>query len=179
MRQVTCTLLALAVLLPACATNRYVGPTSGRSADVQWGVSEALDRTLAAVNWEVASDKTVAVAVATLTEGYGGRSAEERYLEEAVRQRLQRAGARIETIEAAEMEVRVLARAMGANRTRRDFIPLYYAELVEGIAELQVQFLSRGTNPAVLHAESRAARAARRRTYFFYIFGPLVKEWFE
>ncbi|MEW6489178.1 MAG: hypothetical protein AB1578_14820 [Thermodesulfobacteriota bacterium] len=170
-------LLAAILLAVAsgCATNRYVGPTSGRSADAQWGVSRALDRALESLDWGVARDKAAAVTVATLTESYGGRSAEERYLEEAARRRLREEGARVTGGEAAELEVVVLARVLGVNRTRRDFIPLYYSELVEGVAEVDVLFVT-ATETRV---QSRSAAAARRRSYLFYMFGPIVREWPE
>jgi len=165
----------LVVALAGCATNRYVGPTSGRSADTQWGVSRAADLALGAVNWEPLRGRTAQVSVATLTESSGGQSAEERYLEEAVKGRVLAAGALPPRGGAPEVEVRVLARVLGVNRTRRDFIPLYYSELVEGVAELDVVFLSSGR----LDSERRSATACRRRTYLFYMFGPMVKEWSE
>lgn len=165
----------LASALAGCATNRYVGPTSGRSADTQWGVSRAVDQALGAVDWERVRGRTAGVSVATLTESYGGQSAEEGYLEAAVRGRVLAAGARLAEGGPPEVEVRVLARVLGVNRTRRDFIPLYYSELLEGVAELDVVFLENGG----IATERRSATASRRRTYLFYMFGPLVKEWSE
>ena len=171
----------LALLAAGCATNRYVGPTSGRSAQVQESTAVAIEKALEKLPWERLGGRTIAVRVASLTERSGGRSPEEDYLEEAVLVRGASAGTTPARNGAVpDVEIRVLARALGVSRTRRDFIPLYYAEVVDGVADLRVSaYRQEAGRSALLWSQDVAGRAYRRKAYIFYMFGPSETRWEE
>jgi hypothetical protein len=162
-----------------CATNRYVGPTSGRSSESQAAVASAVDKALSKLDLRELQGRTVVVRAAALTERAGGRSPEEVYLEEAVLQKALASGARPAS-GVPEVEVRVLARAVGVTRTRRDLIPLYYAEVVDGVADLRVAaYRAAGEERGLLWERAVLGRSQRRSSYYLYIFGPVASRWEE
>jgi hypothetical protein len=143
-------------------------------------MAAALDRAMEKMSWEDLRGRTIAVRAATLTDRSGGRSPEEVYLEEAILQRALSAGAKpAGDGAAADVELRALARALGVTRTRRDFIPLYYGEVVEGVADLRISAYGTDPRQPLLWSRSVAGRAYRRSSYYLYIFGPSVTRWEE
>ncbi|MCK5244763.1 MAG: hypothetical protein KAJ90_05785 [Desulfobacterales bacterium] len=77
-------------------------------------------------------------------------------------------------------EIHVLACALGVTRTRRDFVPFYYSELVEGVADLHITaFRVRGDARVHIRSQEVSSRSYRRKTYIFYMIGPINKEWKE
>jgi hypothetical protein len=171
--------LLAALLLAGCATSRYIGPTSGRSSESQAAMASAVESALSKLDLGALAGRSIAIRAASLTERAAGRSPEEEFLEEAVLQKALAQGALVAD-EAPEVEVRVLARALGVTRTRRDFIPLYYAEVVEGVADLRVSaYRTAGAARSLLWEQPVQARTHRRKAYYFYIFGPAAKQWVE
>ena len=159
---------------------KYVGPTSGRSSEVQSAVATALKNALSRTSWEDLDGRLVKIEVATLTERTSGRSTEEAYLETAVKTRVLTAGARIASTDKPEIEIHVLACALGVTRTRRDFVPFYYSELVEGVADLHITaFRVKGDTRVHIRSQEVSSRSYRRKTYIFYMIGPINKEWKE
>lgn len=171
--------IALALLAAGCATNRYVGPTSGRSSLVQESTAAAVEKALEKITWDDLRGKTVTVRAASLTERFGGRSPEEVFLEEAILEKAVAAGAkRAEEGAAPDVEIHALARAIGVTRTRRDFILLYYAESVDGVADLRVSAYRRnGTGTSLLWSRDVSGEAYRRKAYVLYMFGPMHTRW--
>jgi hypothetical protein len=172
-------LLALSLLLPlllssGCATKRYEGPFSGRSADSQLATSTALDKVISSTSLTDLAGKRVYVQAFSLTERGGEeRSPEELFLAAWFAERLRRDGAQVvERKEEAEILLCILAKAIGVDVVRRDFPFVVYIESTRGRVDLHlVAFDQEGR---ILFTQDRKEKVTFREVYLFYLIGPLT-----
>jgi len=105
----------------------------GRSADSQFTPANALEKALQSSSFDRYRGKTVWVEVYSLTERTGEESPEERFLRSWLGEKIISHGARMAPAKSqSEIILDVKARVFGVHQTRRDFIPLVYAEFTEG-----------------------------------------------
>lgn len=180
MRRYTVGLSIACVLLLAagCATRRYVGPTTGRSADMQKATSAALDNAVESLSFAKFAGKRCVVTVASLAENFGGESPENAAIRGAFAEKLARDGVRVVSDPArADLRLAVRARVVGVNVVRRDFPPFYYRETTTAIVDLRTTVFEPGEWKIL---EQRDARVLLHlaQSYWFYIIGPFEsQEW--
>lgn len=168
-------LLLAALLSSACATKRYIGPTSGRSADSQLATSYALDKVLSsATSLSALSGKRVYIEAFSLTEHQGEeRSPEEHLLAAWFSEKLRQQGTQVvERKEEAEAVLSIAAKAMGVDVVRRDFPPIIYIESTRGLVDLHLAAFD--PQGKILFTEDKREKAVFRDYYLFYLFGPLT-----
>ncbi len=160
------------LFISACATKRYWGPTMGRSADSQFVPADALEKALQSAPLDQYRGKNIWIEVYSLTERTGDESPEERFLRSWMGEKLTSKGARLAPSKnQAEVLLEVKARVFGVHQTRRDFIPLIYAEITSGIVDLHLTAYDR-ESMKILHTEDLKGEARYREYYIFYIIGP-------
>jgi hypothetical protein len=160
-------------LTSACATKRYWGPTMGRSADSQFTPVDALEKALKTASFERFRGKTVSIEVYSLTERTGEESPEERFLRSWLGEKLASQGAQIvNSGNPCDLILDVKARVFGIHQTRRDFIPLVYMEITEGIVDLHLTTYESDSGQ-ILHTEDLKGEAKYREDYILYMFGPI------
>jgi hypothetical protein len=71
-----------------------------------------------------------------------------------------------------EILLDVKARVFGVHQTRRDFIPLVYAESTHGIVDLHLTFYERESGK-ILHTEDLKGEARYLEYYILYMIGPI------
>jgi len=168
-------LLLAALLSSACATKRYIGPTSGRSADSQLATSYALDKVLSsATSLSALSGKRVYIEAFSLTEHQGEeRSPEEHLLRAWFSEKLRQQGTQVaDRKEEAEAVLSIVAKAMGVDVVRRDFPPIIYIESTRGLVDLHLAAFD--PQGKILFTEDKRGKAVFRDYYLFYLFGPLT-----
>lgn len=145
----------------------------GRSADSQIAPADALERALRTASFDKFRGKTVWVEVYSLTERTGEESPEERFLRSWLAEKLAAQGARMAAgREGAEILLDVKARVFGVHQTRRDFIPLVYAEITRGIVDLHMTAYDRAAR-SILFTEDLKGEASYREYYILYMIGPI------
>ncbi len=161
------------ILVSACATKRYWGPSMGRSADSQFVPAEALEKALKSAAFDRYRGKTVWIEVYSLTERAAEESPEERFLRSWMAEKLTSQGARIADFrDGAEILLDVRARVFGIHQTRRDFVPLVYAEFTDGFVDLHLTSYERASGK-ILHVEDLKGEAGYREYYILYMIGPI------
>jgi len=168
------TIGSLSLFANGCATKRYEGPFTGRSADSQLATSLALDKVIASTSLATLAGKRVYVQAFSLTERTGGeKSPEEIFLTAWFSERLRRDGAQVmERKEDADILLSVLARAIGVDVVRRDFPFIVYIESTRGRVDLHLVAFDR--DGRVLFTQDRNDRVNFREIYLFYLIGPLT-----
>jgi len=166
-------LLSLA-LLSACATKRYEGPFSGRSADSQLATSAALDKVISSTSLAALAGKRVFIQAFSLTERIGDQgSPEELFLMGWFSEKLRREGAQVvERKEEAEIFLSILARAIGVDVVRRDFPFVIYVESTRGRVDLHLVAFDPGGQ--ILFTQDRREKVTFREVYLFYLIGPFT-----
>jgi hypothetical protein len=160
------------LLISACATKRYVGPTMGRSADSQFTPTDALEKALKSASFEFYRGKIVWIDVYTLTERTGKESAEERFLRSWLSEKLLSQGARIAPLKnQSDVILDVKARVFGVNQTRRDFILLFYMEITHALVDLHLSSYERESGK-ILDVQDLKGEVRYREYYIFYMIGP-------
>ena len=160
------------VLAAGCATRRYVGPTTGRSADMQIAVSMALDNVLSSVSFDKFAGEKCFLEVFSLAETFGGESPENAVIRGAFAERLARDGVLLVTDPAtAEIRLSVRARVIGVNIIRRDFPPLYYRETTTAVVDLHMVVYS-GPDRKLRDQLDARRRLHLAQSYILYIIGP-------
>jgi hypothetical protein len=161
------------LLTAACATKRYWGPSMGRSADSQFTPVDALEKALKSVSFEQFRGKKVWIDVYSLTERTGEESAEERFLRSWLSEKMISQGVKVTSPrDPYEILVDVKARVFGVHQTRRDFIPLVYAESTQGIVDLHLTFYERESGK-ILRTEDLKGEARYLEYYILYMIGPI------
>lgn len=167
-------ILLAAFLLSACATKRYEGPVSGRSADSQLATSYALDKVISSTSLTALAAKRVYIQAFSLTERAGEeRSPEELLLLAWFSEKLRRDGAQVvERKEEAEIVLSIMAKAIGVDVVRRDFPFIIYVESTRGRVDLHlVAFDPHGQ---ILFTQDRKEKVTFRELYLFYLIGPIT-----
>jgi hypothetical protein len=160
-------------LTAACATKRYWGPSMGRSADSQFTPVDALEKALKSVSFEQFRGKKVWIDVYSLTERTGEESPEERFLRSWLSEKMIAQGVKVAPTHGQyEILLDVKARVFGVHQTRRDFIPLVYAESTHGIVDLHLTFYERESGK-ILHTEDLKGEARYLEYYILYMIGPI------
>jgi hypothetical protein len=163
----------LAFLAFACATKRYWGPSMGRSADSQFTPADALEKALKTASFERYRGKRVWVEVYSLTDRIGDKSAEEEFLLSWMNEKLVSQGAIVApSKDQSEILVEVKARVFGVHQTRRDFIPLVYAEVTKGMVDLHLTSYEQ-TSGKIIHTEDLKGETRYREYYILYMIGPI------
>lgn len=161
------------ILLGGCATQRYVGPTSGRSAGMQRTTSMAAEKAAAELSWSRYAGKKCFLEIHSLAESYGGESPEDGMLRALLVERLARDGVTAAPdAAAADLLLSIRARVLGVDVVRRDFPPLYYRETTAAEADLHAAMYD-ARSGAILEQGDGRARLSRSWSYILYIFGPL------
>lgn len=171
-----CAVLACGLLFASagCATKRYQGPTSARSADFQMTTSQALEKALDKVSFSQYEGKKVWIGVYTLTQRSGGESPEEGFIRNWAGEMLRRGNVTVAASEAdSDVRLDIRAKAVGVTRTRRDFIPIYYSELTTGVADLHLSAYDAKTGK-ILSTQDVSGKASYTQVYWIYMFGPVV-----
>lgn len=168
-------LLFLAVALLAttgCATRRYVGPTTGRSADMQRATSTALDRAVQSASFTQYAGKRCTLEVVSLAENFGGESPENAAIRGAIAEKLARDGVIVASEPGqADLRLSVRARVVGVNVVRRDFPPMFYRETTTAVVDLHMTFYSRG-DWKILEQRDARERLHLAQMYWLYFIGP-------
>lgn len=168
--------LVFGLLLSAagCATNRYQGPTSARSADFQIATSQAIEKALNKVSFSGYEGKKVWIEVFTLTQRVGNESPEEGFIKNWAGEMLRRNNAAVALSEAgSDLRLDIRAKAVGVTKTRRDFIPVYYSERTSGVAELHLTAYDSKTG-GILFTQDVSGKTGYTQVYWVYMFGPIV-----
>lgn len=114
----------LVLLMQGCATKRYVGPTSGRSADLQRAVSASLDNIVRGFSFAPYAGRSCFLEVVSLAENSGGTSPENESIGALFAERLAMDGVRtVPDPGKADLHMIVRARTVGVNVVRRDLPP--------------------------------------------------------
>jgi hypothetical protein len=167
--------LAAIFLLSGCATKRYEGPTSGRSADSQLATSYALDKVLSSTaSLSALADKRVYIEAFSLTEHRGEEgSPEELLLRAWFAEKLRQQKAQVvDRKEEADAVLSIVAKAMGVDVVRRDFPFIIYTESMRGRVDLHlVAFDPQGN---ILFTEDKREKVIFRDLYLFYLIGPFT-----
>jgi len=159
-------------LTAACATKRYWGPTMGRSADSQFTPADALEKALKSASFEKYRGKKIWIEVYSLTERTGEESPEERFLRSWIGEKFVAQGARVATSrDQADISLEVKARVFGVHQTRRDFIPLFYAESTHGIVDLHLTYYEKESGK-IMQTEDLKGEARYLEYYILYMIGP-------
>ena len=162
----------VALLATGCATRRYVGPTTGRSADMQKAISLALDNVVDGLSFERYAGKRCQLEVVSLAEGFGRESPENEVLRAAFAHRLARGGVTVTQDPAgADMRLSVRARVVGVNVIRRDLPLLYYRETVSAVVDFHATAYSL-PDGKILEQRDDRRRLHLANSYWFYIIGP-------
>lgn len=162
----------VALLATGCATRRYVGPTTGRSADMQKAISLALDNVVDGLSFERYAGKRCHLEVVSLAESFGRESPENEVLRAAFAHRLARGGVTVTQDPAgADMRLSVRARVVGVNVIRRDFPLLYYRETVSAVVDFHATAYSL-PDGKILEQRDDRRRLHLANSYWFYIIGP-------
>lgn len=155
-----------------CATRRYVGPTTGRSADMQRATSLALEDALRPVSFAKIAGKKCLVEVVSLAESRAGESPENAVARGILAEKLVRDGVVVVSDpSAAEVRLSVRARSLGVDTLRRDFPLLYYRETTTGTCDLHATLYS-APGWTILDQWDARARVHLAQVYWFYIVGP-------
>jgi hypothetical protein len=164
--------LLVLILAGGCATQRYVGPTSGRSAGMQRSTSEAAEKAAATLSWSRYAGKRCFLEIHSLADSYGKESPEDAILRALLVERLARDGViTVADVASADLSLSIRARVLGVDVVRRDFPLLYYRETTTAEADLHsVMYDAR--SGAILEQGDARARLSLSRSYIFYIFGP-------
>jgi len=166
-------LTLILLLISACATKRYWGPTMGRSAESQFTPADALQKALKSASFEPYRGRIVWIDVYSLTERTGEESAEERFLRSWLAEKLLSQGARIAALKnQSDVILDAKARVFGVSQTRRDFIPLLYMEITHALVDLHLNSYERESGK-ILHAEDLKGEVRYREYYIFYMIGPI------
>ena len=161
------------LLSAGCATKRYWGPSMGRSADSQFTPVDALEKALKSVSFEQFRGKRVWIDVYSLTERSGEESAEERFLRSWLSEKMIAQGVKVAPTHGQhEILLDVKARVFGVHQTRRDFIPLVYAESTQGIVDLHLTFYEKESGK-ILRTEDLKGEARYLEYYILYMIGPI------
>lgn len=159
-----------------CATKRYVGPTTGRSADMQKATSAALDKALQSQSFAGLAGKRCLLDVVSLAENYGGESPENMALRGAFAEKLAQDGAAVAADPAqADVRISVRARVVGVNVVRRDFPPLYYRETTQAAVDLHVTVYD-APGAKILDRKDLRGAASLAQSYYLYIVGPFESQ---
>lgn len=147
----------------------YHGPIGGFSV---YPV-DALEKALKTASFERFRGKTVWIEVYSLTERTGEESPEERFLRSWLAEKLASQGAQIANSgNHCDVILDVKARVFGIHQTRRDFIPLVYMEITEGIVDLHLTTYEIESGK-ILHTEDLKGGVKYREYYILYMFGPI------
>lgn len=165
--------LAVALLATTgCATRRYVGPTTGRSADMQKAASAALDKAIQSSSFASYAGKRCTLEVVSLAENFGGESPENAVLRGAFAERLARDGVIVAPDSGpADLRLSVRARVVGVNVVRRDFPPVFYRETTTAVVDLHVTVYSRA-DWKILEQRDLRERLHLAQMYWIYFIGP-------
>jgi hypothetical protein len=165
--------LALALFVTAgCATRRYVGPTTGRSADMQKATSAALDKAVESISFAQYAGKRCTLEVVSLAENFGGESPENAVLRGTLAERLVRDGVILSPDEEpSDLHLAVRGRVVGVNVVRRDFPPVFYRETTTAVVDLRMTLYSRG-DWKILEQRDVRERLHLAQMYWLYIIGP-------
>lgn len=159
-----------------CATKRYVGPTTGRSADMQRATSAALDKALRSQSFAGLAGKRCLLDVVSLAENFGGESPENMALRGAFAEKLLQEGVVVVTDPAqAEVRLAVRARVVGVNVVRRDFPPLYYRESTQAAVDLHVTAYD-ARDAKILDQKDLRGGADLAQSYYLYMIGPFESQ---
>lgn len=172
-------LVAVALIATAgCATRRYVGPTTGRSADMQKATSMALDKAVQSASFAKYSGKRCTLEVVSLAENFGGESPENAAIRGALVEKLVRDGVIVEPGDGqSDLRLSVRARVVGVNVVRRDFPPVFYRETTTAVVDLHMTLFSRG-DWKILEQRDARERLHLAQMYWLYIIGPYESlEW--
>lgn len=162
-----------ASIAAGCATRRYVGPTTGRSADMQKATSLALEDALRTVSFAKIAGKKCFVEVVSLAESRAGESPENAVIRGMLAERLVRDGVFVVSgHEDAEVRLSVRARSLGVNTVRRDFPPLYYRETTTGTCDLHATVYAVPGWTTLDQWDARG-KVHLAQSYWFYIVGPV------
>jgi len=167
-------ILLITFLFSACATKRYEGPVSGRSADSQLATTYALDKVISATSLAALAGKRVYIEAFSLTERAGEeRSAEELLLLAWFSEKLRKDGAQVvDRKEEAEVVLSIMAKAIGVDVVRRDLPFVIYVESTRGRVDLHlVAFDPQGQ---ILFTQDRQEKVTFREVYLFYLIGPIT-----
>ncbi|MDH7498948.1 MAG: hypothetical protein QHH30_01000 [candidate division NC10 bacterium] len=167
-------LLLSLFLCCACATKRYEGPFSGRSADSQLATSAALDKVISSTSLSALAGKRVSIEAFSLTERIGDQgSPEELLLRAWFSEKLRREGAQVvERPEEAEVFLSIMARAIGVDVVRRDFPFIIYIESTRGRVNLHL--VAFDTGGQILFTQDRQEKVTFREIYLIYLIGPFT-----
>lgn len=155
-----------------CATRRYVGPTTGRSADMQRATSLALDNAVQSASFAGYRGKSCFVEVVSLAENFGGESPENAVIRGAFAEKLAMDGLIVPPDpDQAEFLLSVRARAVGVNVVRRDFIPVFYRETTTSLVDLRMTLYSR-KDWTILEQRDVRGQVHLARMYWLYFIGP-------
>ena len=166
--------LLSASLISGCATKRYEGPGSGRSADSQLATSYALDKVISSTSLTALAGKRVYIQAFSLTLRMGeGDSPEEALLRAWYSEKLRKDGAQVvEEKGQAEIILSVAARAMGVDVVRRDFPFIVYIESTRGRVDLHL--VAYDAQGQILFSEDKREKVIFRDYYLFYLIGPIT-----
>lgn len=167
-------LILILILASGCATERYIGPTHGRSAGFQIATTNAFGKVLNKISFDLYQGKDVYIEVFTLTERYADKSPEEEYIKSWIAEKVVQNGGRVVDSETnGDIKLSILARSIGINKTRRDLLPIYYGELTKGIVDLHITAYDTKKN-IILFTSDEKDTSTYREAYFFYMIGPFV-----
>lgn len=166
-------LLVLALLATAaCATRRYAGPTTGRSADMQRATSAAVEKAIRSASFAKYAGKRCAVEVVSLAENFGGESPENAVLRGALAEVLARDGVVVASDPAqADLRLSIRARVVGVNVVRRDFPPVFYRETTSAVVDLHMTVFSR-EDWKILEQRDAREQLHLAQMYWLYFIGP-------
>jgi len=173
-----CACLLLLFLAQGCATKRYVGPTSGRSADLQRAISAALDNIVRGFSFSPHAGRSCLVEVVSLAENFGGTSPENELIGALFSEQLARDGIRtMPDSSKADLHMIVRVRTVGVNVVRRDLPFLFYRESTRAVVDLRITLLS-VPDGKILEQRDATRNYVLAQTYWLYIIGPFEsKEW--
>ncbi len=168
------------LLVPSgCATKRYVGPTSGRSADMQRGITYSLDNIIRGFSFSSYAGKACFLEVVSLAENFGGVSPENEMIGALFAEQFARDGVRrVAESGKADLHMIVRARTIGVNVIRRDLPFLIYRETTRAVVDLRMTLIS-VPDGKIIEQEDSARAYFLAQTYWLYIFGPFESSGWE
>ena len=166
-------LLVIALLATAgCATRRYAGPTTGRSADMQKATSAVLDKAVQSSSFATYAGKRCTLEIVSLAENFWGESPENAALRGAFAEKLARDGVIVSPdADPLDLHISVRARVIGVNVVRRDFIPVFYRETTTAMADFHLTVYSRA-DWKILEQRDVRERLHLAQMYWLYFIGP-------
>lgn len=150
-----------------------MGPTTGRSADMQKAISLAVEDAVRPLSFAKYSGKKCFVEVVSLAESRVGDSPENAVARGIVTEKLLRDGVQpVPVPSEAELRLSIRARVLGVNTVRRDFPPLYYRETTTGVCDLHGTLYSM---PGWQIADQWDAKGTVHiaQSYWIYMVGPI------